>query len=116
MPSFPRYTQSVVVTELGLDERGLLMTLSGDLDMGNASQLVDETMAMLGDATRLEINIAKLRFLDSSGLRAFMSIHAEAQNRGIEFVLREPRSSTRRLLEIVGLTEVFLNEGDEATG
>jgi anti-sigma B factor antagonist len=114
MPSFPRYSQSVVVTDADGAAKQLVMTLSGDLDMGNASQLLDETMAMLSDAGRLEINIADLRFLDSSGLRAFMTIHAETQDRGIEFVLREPRSSTRRLLEIVGLTEVFINETDEA--
>ena len=83
--------------------------------MGNASQLVDETLAMLIDTTRLEINIADLRFLDSSGLRAFMTIHAEATGRGIEFRLSEPRSSTRLLLEIVGLSEVFLSDNDEAT-
>ena len=83
--------------------------VSGDLD-AQTSPAVDEVIsAMLADgAQELVFDLGALDFLDSSGLRS-MVLARGPQGDG-RVVLRSPSSAVSRLLEITGLSEVFVVE------
>lgn len=86
-----------------------VIRVSGDLDAQTSSSLNEVITAQLGDgATEIVLDLSTLAFVDSSGLRS-MVLARGPQGDG-RVVLRSPSASVLRLLDITGLTEVFVIE------
>ena len=81
-----------------------------------------ETMGsdLLADGVgELIIDLGDTTFLDSSGLRAILTLHRRVTNNGDgEFAIGNPSESVVRLLEITGLTDHFVvrRDADESGG
>jgi anti-anti-sigma factor len=77
------------------DERTFV--LDGELDMGSVSVLLGATKdAPPGD---LVLDVSRLRFIDSTGLRAILEL-ARARDNGSAIVLRRPTKHVERVFEI----------------
>jgi anti-sigma B factor antagonist len=84
----------------------VVLVLVGELDPHTAPTLrssIDD--AVTDGTTTLLLDVAGLRFIDSSGLRVIISAHKVMDERGGRLVLRAPTDNTRRLLEITGLAD-----------
>jgi anti-anti-sigma factor len=80
----------------------------GALDMATASTLEAE-ITQLRDAgfRRLLVDLSALDFLDSSGLRLLLSLHAEASNDGFALGLVRGNPTVQRVFEITGTAEIL---------
>jgi anti-anti-sigma factor len=86
-----------------------VICVSGDLDAQTSSRLDDVINAQLErGCEEVVLDLSDLDFVDSSGLRS-MVLARGPQGEG-RVVLRSPSSSVVRLLDITGLTEVFVIE------
>ncbi|QXC61525.1 STAS domain-containing protein [Aquihabitans sp. G128] len=85
------------------------ITLVGELDPATAPQLEEAIDGLLGDGTvdRVVLDLTGLTFLDSSGLRVFVTARQSLADRGGELALRGPSANTQRLLDITGLGELI---------
>ena len=106
------YARSVNATEgplqvdvaSGRDE--VVLTLTGELDPHTAPLLRSDVDACIEAGTRtLVLDVGGLRFIDSSGLRVIISAHKAMAARDGRLVLRSATETTRRLLDITGLTD-----------
>ena len=80
--------------------------LRGELDPHTAPLLATRSTTTTDESTRtLVLDVDGLRFIDSSGLRVIIGAHREMTTRRGRLVLRSPTDTTRRLLDITGLTE-----------
>ena len=81
----------------------------GDLDPATAPELEAAIVAVTDDAsvTRIVLDLGGVNFLDSSGLRVFVTTREELAARDGQLVLRNASSNIRRLLDITGLGEVI---------
>lgn len=52
------------------------------------------------------LDLSDMTFIDSSGLAVLLELHGRAVDRGGTFVLQNPRPSTARVFEIVGLNRI----------
>lgn len=85
--------------------------LHGDIDLYNASELRTCIEGLADDGeTRVVLDMADLRFIDSSGLGAVVGGMRRLRRTGGEIVLRSPRWATAQLLEVTGLTQVLTVE------
>ncbi|MDY7104308.1 MAG: STAS domain-containing protein [Actinomycetota bacterium] len=85
--------------KLRLDAVDDRIVLAGELDLHTAPMLEAELTRASSDP--IEIELADVTFIDSSGLRVLV---AERQKRGQDgLVLRSPSAVVRRLLEVTGL-------------
>lgn len=99
----PQEPLTIAVEEEG--SRSVLV-LRGELDPHTAPNLqtaIDQAIA--GGATWIALDLAAIRFIDSSGLRVIIQARQEAAGRGHTFVLRQPSATARRLLEVTGLLD-----------
>jgi anti-anti-sigma factor len=88
-------------------ERGRL-TLAGEIDIAQVEMVLTEAHACLeGPAPVLEVDLADVTFIDSSGLGALVQIRTAARDRGKSMELHRVPPSVVRLLEVTGLTAVF---------
>ncbi len=85
------------------------ISLAGDLDPATAPTLEAAIAAALADpsVSRIVLDLGAVKFLDSSGLRVFVTTREELAGRNGHLVLRNASSNVRRLLDITGLGEVI---------
>lgn len=89
------------------------IALSGELDPATAPQLdkeIERLMSAESKVERLVLDLAGLTFLDSSGLRVFVTAREAVTSQGGELALRSPSPNTLRLLEVTGLGEIITVE------
>lgn len=83
--------------------------LHGELDMSTAPALREELLRLSSDgAKQVTVDLSGLAFVDSTGLSVLITGLKRLREAGGDMALRSPQPGTRRVLEITGLTEVFL--------
>jgi anti-sigma B factor antagonist len=85
-----------------------IVRVKGELDAYSAPSLEDLGTNLLADGvTEIVLDLAATSFVDSSGLRAILTLHRRIENDRGELALGNPSEPVLRLLEITGLTEHF---------
>jgi anti-sigma B factor antagonist len=97
---------------LGLEvtdgEGGIVIALSGELDLATAPELWAAMDTALAAGRRdLVLDLTELAFVDSTGLGVFVRAGKELRAAGGELTLRRPGERVAKLLEITRLQEVF---------
>jgi anti-sigma B factor antagonist len=86
---------------------GVVLTLRGDLDLASAPELGKAASAAIETGCdRLVVDLRELSFMDSSGLRAFLRLQAEAGDAvRLEFIPGPPQ--VQRVFELAGLASAL---------
>ena len=88
------------------DEAGVRLEVEGELDLATAPRLVEEAEQRLSVApARLVIDLRKLTFADSSGLRALISIHHSAATAQCPLSLIAPPDEVVTVFRISGAAQ-----------
>jgi anti-sigma B factor antagonist len=84
----------------------VIVTLDGELDMSNAPRLQStiEKAAVEGDAM-LVLDLQRLQFMDSTGLRIILWARDRCQTSGRPFALTPGSEQVQRLLTVSGAGE-----------
>lgn len=94
---------SVDVTK---DEAKILVTVSGEIDLGSIGRLEDELDTVDASAD-VVLDCSRVDFIDSSGLRLLAQESRRIADAGGSLRLRNPSSSVRRVVEIAGFDELI---------
>ncbi len=82
------------------------MRLLGELDISNASRLEEDLRRLEADAPRLLVlDLSRLEFMDSTGLRLLIGADSRARQGGRRFVLIRGNEMVQRVLRVTGLDE-----------
>ena len=117
VPAVPCLSPAVSRPASGVQSFGVESSFSGDLatlvvvgelDMDTAPSLRD-ALALVQDKgpATLVIDVSGLEFIDSCGLHQLVLALKRQREVGGDVVLRSPRPNVLRVLEMVGLTQVF---------
>lgn len=82
------------------------LALIGELDMAGIDLLEGAVREGEG-ATRIAFDLRELTFIDSTGLRALVSVHDLCRERGCEVALIPGPRAVQRVFELTGLTQVL---------
>jgi anti-anti-sigma factor len=96
--------------EIRDQERGAQHTfvLSGELDMVGSEELQSAVRERCGEGTKgVALDLRELTFIDSTGLRAVVSVHDLCRERGCEVDLIPGAPAVQRVFELTGLAEVL---------
>ena len=93
---------------------GLVVAPVGDLDLANAGRLQEEVArALEAGESSMVVDLRGLRFMDSTGLRALLSVVEACHERGCEFAVIQGPSQVQRLLRITRVAErITILDGD----
>lgn len=86
-----------------------VIRLVGEVDFANVDHVSDWLLSAIEKSPRprIEIDLAELSFLDSSGIRCFILAHRHATNRGSQLAVINPQVPVRRVLEATGVDKVL---------
>jgi anti-anti-sigma factor len=91
-----------------------LVSIAGRLDMTSAGSFEQELEDLIGAGTRrLAIDMSRLDYLSSAGLRALLVAARRLQEVGETLVLIGLRGTVKEVLEIAGLANVIPCHADE---
>jgi anti-anti-sigma factor len=78
------------------------LRLTGELDVAEADGLIERASTAIPEGGNLVLEVDELSFIDSSGVRALVTI-AGMLPQGGRLVLRRPTAAVRRVLDLVGI-------------
>jgi len=93
---------SVTVAE---EPGGVRVTPHGELDMATQPEL-RSVLEQHADADVLTLDLTRLRFLDTSGLRLILETVESARRAGRDFGVVPGEPAVQRLFEVAGVTEL----------
>lgn len=83
-----------------------VVALDGELDMASAPLLERALEAeRIGPDTILVLDLQALQFIDSTGLRAILSLRELCRERGQQFAVTRGSPQVQRLLDLTGVSE-----------
>jgi len=86
------------------DHDGVVVALSGELDLAGTSELVHRAESGLPNGTsRVTFDLSNVSFVDVAGLRALVAATARARNLGHDVVVEPPPPPVARVVDLVGL-------------
>jgi anti-anti-sigma factor len=81
--------------------------LAGELDGASAPELLEafRELASSGEVQRLTLDLGRVEFIDSAGLRALIEIEQEAGRQDVPLVVVPAPEAVTQLLEVAGVAE-----------
>jgi anti-sigma B factor antagonist len=93
----------LTIDDMTIDDTGpASLRLSGEIDAHSAASLAHR-LAEASAAKVLQLDLAEVGFIDSSGLRVLLAVHRDREGRGCRLELVDPSPVVRRLLELTAL-------------
>jgi anti-sigma B factor antagonist len=91
-----------------VQDRTVSISLAGELDLAGKRQLEEcLTAAEQEGPARVVVDLERLRFIDSTGLRLLLQADTRARERGYELTLRPGEPSVQRVFEVTGALDVL---------
>jgi anti-sigma B factor antagonist len=96
------------VVEVSCHEDTAVLALAGELDIATVDQFSRAVEEARVHCTELDIDLTGLDFLDSSGLRAIVSLHNASEAQGFAYSLRGAPPRVQRIFALTGLDELLV--------
>lgn len=84
-----------------------ILALEGELDAHAAHGLADAVLARVPAGQVIELDVSRLEFIDSTGLRALVELEERLRADGRRLRLDAPSDNVVRVLQIADLDEHF---------
>jgi anti-anti-sigma factor len=92
------------------------LSLRGELDLASVPQMEEGLRnATQSAAKRVVIDLSRLAFIDSTGLRLLLQADARAREQGYELVLHPGEPTVQRVFEVTGALDVLHFEASPAS-
>jgi anti-anti-sigma factor len=90
--------------ECSLGEGRSVIALTGELDLAAVPQLeASASQALADDPVLLILDLSRLSFIDSSGMRSVLAVREQAENAGVGFGMVPGRANVQKLFAIAGI-------------
>jgi anti-sigma B factor antagonist len=116
--SFKDQSERRMVMELSTQEykRVAVVEISGRIDAARAPDLEAELQELLSKGHQnLILDMAKVEFVSSSGLRVMLTARKSAQKSGGDLSIAQPSERVKDTLDIAGLDVIFKTYEDRET-
>lgn len=91
-----------------------IVDVVGDLDLSSSPVLRKVMLECLKSTDRMAVNLAAVRYIDSSGIASLLEVLKEARNTRKKFILFKLTQGVREVLQLTRLTGVFeIHESEE---
>ena len=88
------------------DGSKLIVSVEGRLDTTTAPQLDDELKTSLTDISKLELDLSKLEYISSAGLRVLLSAQKVMNKQG-EMVVKNANEEIKEIFEVTGFVDIL---------
>jgi anti-anti-sigma factor len=89
--------------------RTVCVTGHGEIDATTVGTLTHtlDTVLRQERPDHIDVNLAEVTFMDSSGINALVACRAQAEPKGCRITISHPRPMVRRVLQATGVQQLF---------
>jgi anti-anti-sigma factor len=99
------------------DEPGhVRVILAGECDMAVRDELCAVLLTAVRRSPVVVVDLARVGFLDSSGVHGLIAAYKEARDRGGRVLLENPTGVVATVLEVTGVAELLARSGEARPG
>jgi anti-anti-sigma factor len=99
------------------DEPGRLrVALAGECDMAVRDELCAVLLGAVRRSRVVVVDLARVGFLDSSGVHGLIAAYKEARDRGGRLLLENPTGVVATVLDVTGVAELLARTGESRPG
>jgi len=84
-----------------------IVEVEGDVDLGTSPDLRRTLFQTLTEAPRLALNLAAIRYIDSSGIATLIEVLKDSQRRNKRFVLFGLSPAVRQVFHLTHVMRIF---------
>jgi len=96
-------------------EVAMVIYVDGDLTTNTSPDVEAEILeALEGEAKHVVINVEKVNFIASTGLRVILALGKKLSGKGLKLTVCSMNPSTKSVFEMSGFTKLFPTYADEA--
>jgi anti-sigma B factor antagonist len=88
----------------------VVVTVRGELDLDSSPDLLEEIRRRMAAAPRMELHLAGVEYVDSSGIAVLVQGYKLARRGSVEYVLVDPSSPVMRVITLSQLQDFFAIE------
>jgi anti-sigma B factor antagonist len=100
-------TQHPLTIEIRPLADSVTLTLAGELDLASVGTLRACLEQLDPSFHEIDLDLAALTFLDSTGLATLVTVKHQLDERGGQLVVRNPPTNVQRVLEVSGVDKVL---------
>jgi len=89
------------------DEMRTVVSARGEIDLTNSAKFWDVLRPLLVPEALVAIDCSEISFIDSQGISVLIQAQRRADAVGAELGLAAPSPTVLRVLDLVGITEMF---------
>ena len=90
------------------DDGSPVLIVAGEIDLAVVQRLSQELADLIERASgSVFVDLARVGFMDSSGVRELLKARKAAEQRSVKFVLRAPSDSCKHVLQVSGAWNEF---------
>lgn len=82
---------------------GTLVRVVGEVDVSNASDLRDAVDAAIAAGKPVEVDLAEVGYIDSTGIGVLVGASRRAEEAGIALSVANPQPNVKRVLGLLGV-------------
>jgi anti-sigma B factor antagonist len=94
-------------TALRTDKGTTIVDVSGHIDLASSPDLRKTLLDSLKSANRLAVNLAAVKYIDSSGIASLLEVYKEARTTKKDFVLFNLTVAVNEVLQLTRLNGIF---------
>lgn len=100
-----RMSYTAIPLRISRSSAGLVV--SGEVDSSTVATLASFLTPLPGESREVKVDMSEVAFMDSSGLRALIDAHREAEQSLRRLMITNPSSVVLRLIDLSGLQDVL---------
>ncbi|MEV5884555.1 STAS domain-containing protein [Streptomyces sp. NPDC052020] len=97
----------LLITRTTTDDGVCLVTVAGEVDLDGSVRFREVLLSCLRTGRGAVVDLARVGFMDSSGINALITAHQAAEAGGVWLRLAAPQQAVRRVLELVGVDSLI---------
>ena len=90
-----------------VDGNKMTLSLEDRLDTTTAPQLENELKVSLYEIKELTLDLEKLEYLSSAGLRVLLTAQKQMENQGGEMVVKNANETIMEVFEVTGFVDII---------
>lgn len=99
----------LTITSKGVNGGAETLALTGAIDLVTRDEVVEAGAAVFAEGLALELDMAEVTFIDSTGIGALVKLHNLAKTTGLGVSIPRRSTCVTRILEVTGLSDAWTN-------
>jgi anti-sigma B factor antagonist len=96
-----------IIKKIDKDSQQIEISVSGRIDTATSGVLQSELLPTFADFKKIVLNLSKVNYVSSAGLRVLLAAQKESQHRNVDFEITGVIAEVKEIFDMTGFTKIL---------